>query len=389
MVTAIRPEHGPWPTGEPVWQTRAIAIPYGALLAIEFCVLDLRPPHRFAYRLGGENEPWIDLGARREIVFAGLQPGRYSLSVRGLNGRGVWTESAHALEIRVPTPLWMAWWFRALLLGGGAAVASVWVRARFVALERRSRELARLHQDRELALAQLRTSQSDLHEAYESLRRLTRRLEQAKEDERRHIARELHDEMGQALSAMKINLKALDRIEHEPPARRRFDDAISLVDGIIGHVRTLSLDLRPQLLEELGLLAAVRNYAESQSFRSGVAIQVESNSDADDLPPELAIAAFRIVQESIHNALRHARASSIAVAMRHDLRRLSLSVTDDGRGFDVAEAMRRATSGRHLGLLGMRERVESLGGTLKVDSGAGRGTTVHAVLPIDVDGLEP
>jgi two-component system sensor histidine kinase UhpB len=151
---------------------------------------------------------------------------------------------------------------------------------------------------------------------------------------------------------------------------------------MIGHVRAMALDLRPPLLDELGLVAALRGYAEGQSVRTGVAIVVEANAEAEPLRPETAIAAFRIVQQAVHNTLAHAAAQRIIVSVRGDSERLLLSVRDDGRGFDVAEALQRAAMGRHLGLLGMRERVEALGGTLEIESAPGQGTEIRARVPL-------
>lgn len=390
MITGIRSLDGPWPLSEPAWETREIEAPYGTMLSVEFDVLDLRPPHQFAYRLEGDREPWIDLGRRREITFAGLNPGSYSLSVRGLNARGVWSESAFPLRIAVLPPYWMTWWFRGVLLVGILGLAWAGISARMNALARRNRELEALHHEREAALAQVSESQQELHGAYERLRRLTRRLEEAQEEERRRIARELHDEMGQALSAVKINLKALDRLSRDAVAGERVGDALTLVDGIIGHVRALSLDLRPPLLDELGLVAALRGYAEGQTVRSGVEISVEANSEVSGIPSEIAITAFRIVQESVHNVLRHAEgARKVTVSVRRDPGRISVTVRDDGQGFDLTAALDRAAKGRHLGLLGMRERVEALGGSFEIETGPGRGTVVHATIPLEEKEVTP
>jgi len=129
-------------------------------------------------------------------------------------------------------------------------------------------------------------------------------------------------------------------------------------------------------------VASLRGYAEGQSMRTGVAIGVEANAGAETLRPETAIAAFRIVQESVNNTVRHAAARHITVSVRTDSNRLLLSVRDDGQGFDVAEALHRAATGRHLGLLGMRERVEALGGRLEIDSAPGQGTEIRASVPL-------
>jgi signal transduction histidine kinase len=387
VITAIRTQQGPWTGDKPPWAAREIDVPYGTMLSLEFNVLDLSPPHRFMYKLEGESDAWIDLGARREITFAQLRPGGYELSVRGLSARGVWSETSSPLRLSVSPPFWMTWWFRSVAAVVVLALVWAWVYVRLARLERRNRELEGLHRDREAALAQARSSQQQLHAAYERLRDLTRRMEDAKEEERRRISRELHDEMGQALSAVKLNLKVLGRLSEGDAATERVGDALSLVDGIIQHVRALSFDLRPQLLDELGLVVALRGYAEGQSVRSGIPIAVEANADAGDIPADIAIAAFRIAQESIHNVLRHAHASSITVSVRRDPKRLSIIVRDDGRGFDLAAALDRATTGRHLGLLGMRERVEALAGTFKIDTERGRGTSVHADIPLKEAGV--
>jgi signal transduction histidine kinase/ligand-binding sensor domain-containing protein len=383
LLTGIRTLDGPWPVTAPTWETREIKAPYGTMLSLEFGVLDLRPPHRFAYRLEGESDEWVDLGSRREITFAGLPPGNYDLTVRGLNSRGVWSEWQTPLRMRIVPPFWMTWWFRAGVVLFVAGLVWTWIQVRFAALERRNRQLEALHRDRETALEQARESEQALQRAYESLRGLTRRLEDAKEEERQRIARELHDEMGQALSAIKINLKALGRLGEDTNAGERIADALTLVDGIIRNVRALSLDLRPPLLDELGLVAALRGYTEGQAERTGIDIAVEANADAMQIPAEIGITAFRIVQESIHNALRHANAEHITVSVRRDPGRLTLTVRDDGTGFDVVETLARAVTGRHLGLLGMRERVEALGGSFEILSEPGQGTVIDAGIPLE------
>jgi signal transduction histidine kinase/ligand-binding sensor domain-containing protein len=387
QITDIRTLAGPLHLVATPWETEALEVPYGTPLLFAFSVLDFRSPHRFAYRLQGKSESWTELGASREIAFTDLPPGRYTMNVRGRSAVGAWSETRVPLRIRVTPRFWMTWWFR---VGGAIAVlglVSTAFRARMRSLERRNRELLSLQAAREKALLEARASQEALHGAYGRLRALTRQLEDAKEEEKRRIARELHDEMGQLLSAIKIDLKALRRLPALSDERGgRIADAIALVDSMIGHVRAMALDLRPPLLDELGLVPAVRGYAEGQSVRTGVAIGVEANAGAETLRPDTAIAAFRIVQEAVSNTLRHASAGRITVSVRTDEKRLLLSVRDDGRGFDVAEALRRAATGRHLGLLGMRERVEALGGRLEIDSAPGQGTEIRASVPSDEEG---
>jgi signal transduction histidine kinase/ligand-binding sensor domain-containing protein len=384
QITDIRTLAGPLRLTAPPWDTADLEVDYGTPLLFAFTVLDFRSPHRFAYRLSGKSDAWNDLGASREITFTDLSPGSYTMSVRGRSAFGAWSESRTPLRIHVMPPFYMTWWFR---IGGAVAViglVSTVFRARMLSLQRRNRELEALQRDREKALLEARASQQALHGAYDRLRALTRQLENAKEEEKRHIARELHDEIGQILSAIKINLKALGRApESDEKRSERIADAIALVDEMIGHVRVMALDLRPPLLDELGLVAALRGYAEGQAVRTGVAIAVEANARAETLSPEIAIAAFRIVQEAVHNTLRHASTERITVSIRSDAERLRLSIRDEGHGFDVSEALMRATTtGRHLGLRGMRERVEALGGTLEIDSAPGQGTDIRATIPL-------
>jgi signal transduction histidine kinase len=302
------------------------------------------------------------------------------MSVRGRSAVGAWSETRVPLEIRVTPPFWMTWWFR---VGGAISLlglVSAGFRARMVSLERRNRELESLQIAREQALHEAHDSQEALHGAYGRLRALTRQLEDAKEEEKRHIARELHDELGQLLSAVKINLKALSRLPDASEERNeRTRDAIALVDDMIGHVRAMALDLRPPLLDELGLVAALRGYAEGQSVRTGVAIGVEANAGAETLGPTPR-SPPSIVQEGQQH-LRTPR-PKITVSRRCEP---ALSVRDDGRGFDVAEAL-HAPQPRHPACSECA-RVR-LGGRLEIDSTTGQGTEIRASVPLDAEESE-
>ncbi len=382
LVTSIRTLRGALPLAAPAWKVAGIDVPYGEILAVEFAVLDFTSRHRYGYRLAGRQDEWVDLGPRREVTFADLDPGTYTLEVRGRNGQGVWSRPPAPLVIRVVPPYWMTRWFRGGLVALGAGLLFAAVRARIASLERRNRELQSLHGARERALDEARASREALAATYDRLRALTRRLEAAKEEERAHIARELHDEMGQALTAAKINLQLLEVTADPSERAQRFEDTFGLVDGLIERVRTLSLDLRPPLLDELGFAAALRGYLEAQSRRSGVAVDVDVEGVPRSLPAEPAIAAFRGVQEAVTNIIRHSGASRALVRVRHDGGVLDVQISDDGRGFDPKEAFDRAVQGRHLGLLGIRERIEALGGSLEIRSAPSDGTEVRMRIPV-------
>jgi len=232
------------------------------------------------------------------------------------------------------------------------------------------------------ALAKLRI-------AYQTLGQLNRRLEAAKEDERRFLAHELHDELGQTLTALKLRLQLGARTAAAPVDGA--GEAITLVDDLIARVRKMSVDLRPPLLDEVGLVPALRAYLESQSSLSGVVMELEEGTERTPwrldgrLPAELEIVCFRVAQESITNALRHASARHVTVLIVRRRAAITISVRDDGRGFDVGGTLEGAAAEGHMGVIGMRERVRAHGGTFQVTSSPGLGTTVTVDIPFDPD----
>jgi PAS domain S-box-containing protein len=210
-----------------------------------------------------------------------------------------------------------------------------------------------------------------------ALRALTRRLVEAEETERRRIARELHDRVGQNLSALNINLDILLGKLRDEPARRRLEDSLKLVDATLQSIENVMADLRPALLDEYGLAAALAWYGEEYAQRTGIRVGVEAGEAGAGLRPEAAVALFRIAQEALNNAAKHSSAKRITVGLEEKGGELVLSVSDDGKGFDPASAPR----GRW-GMTTMRERAEAAGGRLSVDSSSGQGTTVRAAVPL-------
>jgi signal transduction histidine kinase/ligand-binding sensor domain-containing protein len=383
VLRSVRTLDGTVAAEEPPWDLDILEVPYGEILSFGFAVLDFGDTrrHRFAYRLSGLRSEWIDIDDRREITFTGLAPGDYTLEVRGRSSHGVWSDGTASLRLGIVPPFWMTTWFRLSVVGLLVVAFFLAHKRRTSKLKRRNRELLALKDEREAALAETRQGREQLHDTYAQLRRLTRRLEAAKEDERKRIARELHDEMGQGLTAAKINLQLLASISSSRESADRASDTVELVDHMIQHVRTLSLDLRPPLLDELGLGPALRSYLEAQAQRTGLEIVTTSDGLPADLPAEIGITVFRFVQEAVTNVVRHAEARHIAVTIEERADHLEIAVSDDGRGFDVHEALARAAGGAHLGLLGIRERVETLGGELRIDSSKDDGTTLTVRVP--------
>lgn len=264
----------------------------------------------------------------------------------------------------------------------GAAVGALTLGPSVRARDRRT--ILELEREREAALNEARASHRALKNAYRSLRALTVRLECAKEEERRRLAREIHDELGTNLTATKLLLELIAGSPSADDRDKCVTEAVALVDRMIGLSRALSIDLRPPLLDELGLPAALREYVANLSRRARVAIDLDTDGVPHRFPYDAAIVGFRVVQESLTNVVRHAGARHAAVSVRFDAAGLHIRVSDDGKGFDVAAALESTAQGERAGLAGMRERIESMGGEMKIRAAAGHGTRIEARLPVGV-----
>ena len=213
------------------------------------------------------------------------------------------------------------------------------------------------------------------------MRSLSRRLVEAQESERRHIARDLHDEAGQALVSLRIGLRLLEReIDEGGAASGRVAELVQRTDAIMDGLHRLAMDLRPASLDHLGLEAALRQYAEAAWSKLGHAVRYSARGfTGERLPMVVETALFRVVQEALNNVARHADATQVDVLVEHRGDRVMVMVEDNGIGFDPDQVRR----GDHLGLLGLRERAEALGGTLAVESAPGKGTTIVVEVPSD------
>jgi signal transduction histidine kinase len=219
----------------------------------------------------------------------------------------------------------------------------------------------------------------DLRLAYERLALLHERLDAAKEEERRFIAHELHDELGQVLTLIKLRLQTATAGSNANANANA--ETLGLVEGLIARVRKMSGDLRPPLLDEIGLFPALRAYVDAQSALSGIDIRFEGQEpDSRRLSPDLEIVCFRVVQESLTNALRHASPRQVRVRAVRNADSVALSIVDDGCGFDISAL---AVARGHLGIAGMQERVRARGGRFKIDARPGTGTSVEAAVPVD------
>ena len=206
---------------------------------------------------------------------------------------------------------------------------------------------------------------------------LALRVLEAQENERRAVARDLHDEIGQALSALKLNLLRLRREGGGPIVT----DSLRIADEVLRQVRDIALSLRPSILDDLGLGAAVQWYAEQTAARANLALSCEVDAHVGGLSPATEIACFRVLQEALTNVVRHAVAKSVLVQLSNRGNYLELVVRDDGRGFDVDDVITHAGRGSSMGLLGIRERAALLGGVTTVTSTPSVGCEVRVHLP--------
>jgi PAS domain S-box-containing protein len=214
--------------------------------------------------------------------------------------------------------------------------------------------------------------------------KLAARVVQAQEEERRRIARELHDEVGQLLTGAKLSQEMLvtDLPAELAELRGRALENVNLIDETMDVVRRLSLDLRPAALDELGLSAALEWHIERYQHQTGIQVTFHETSLPRQLPDPQATAVYRIVQEALTNVARHASARSAVVEVVCDDQSLRVQVTDDGCGFDAATILRTGPAAGHFGLLGLQERATLLGGQAHVESSPGQGTRITVELPL-------
>ena len=224
-------------------------------------------------------------------------------------------------------------------------------------------------------------AREQLEAANRRLQLLSSRVVEIQELERQHIARGLHDDIGQALTAIKINLESLGARDERLRNAKPIEDSVHIVELALKQVRTLSFDLRPPQLNDLGLEAALRWYVDRKADAAGVAAQLHVDSLPEHMHPDIETACFRIAQEAMTNVLRHAEARHVWVDLRGQSGQLHLMVRDDGRGCDIASLRGRAAQNGSLGLISMEERAALVGGRIEISSQVGRGTVVDAFLP--------
>jgi len=348
----------------------------------EFAALSYAQPEKnqYAYYLEGFEEGWNEVGTRRYGQYTNLPGGAYTLRVKGSNHDGIWNEIGTAVEIAVIPPLWQTWWFRgtATLLLAGVAVLGYRLRVQNV--EKRSRNLEIQVEER---TAELQREIAQRTQIEDTLRKSE--MEKAVADERSRLARDLHDSVTQSLYSLTLFTEAARHMAEEA-GNENIEQYVGQI-GTIGlqalkEMRLLVFELQPTELEKEGLVPALRRRLEAVEGRAGVDARVEVE-DFVKLPGNIEQEFFRIAQEALNNALKHAAASSVVVHLRQENDSTEMEIIDDGVGFDP-DAL-SDTGG--MGLKNIRDRSGRIGGAVDIQSIPGEGTNIKLTV-IDVGNVE-
>jgi signal transduction histidine kinase len=223
-------------------------------------------------------------------------------------------------------------------------------------------------------------AEEKLQESHEAFRQLATHLETVREAERTHMAREIHDELGQQLTGLKMDISWLNkRIKSEDEdVQQKIQETIQLIDSTVKSVRRIATELRPSILDDLGLVAAMEWQSEEFEKRFKIKCVFKSKVTNENIPPELTTGIFRIYQECLTNVLRHSEATAVTSFLDIVENQLRLHITDNGKGFVVEEIVNKKT----LGLLGMKERASLMGGSYEIYSNPGKGTSILIIVPL-------
>ena len=307
---------------------------------------------RFKYKLAGHDDGWIDVGTRRTAYFSYLPPGDYTFTVIGANSDGVWNTTGASLRLIVAAPFYRRWWFISASLLSLALIAFIGYRTR---------------------IRQLKRGQA-AQEAF------SRRLIEVQENDRRRIASELHDGLGQSLVIIKNRaLLALGSPDDHERVNDQVQEISDATSQAIAEMREMAYDLRPFQLDRLGLTRAIESMIKKVSGSSEIKFSSEIDRLDKLFSKESEINLYRIVQESINNIVRHSGATEARIVIKRDGQAVQIQIEDNGRGFTLNSDQLPARQKQGLGLTGMSERARMLGGELNVRAAPGQGTMISVV----------
>ncbi|HEU4391083.1 MAG TPA: two-component regulator propeller domain-containing protein, partial [Blastocatellia bacterium] len=316
-------------------------------LEIRYAGLSFIKPERvrFKYKLEGLDHDWVDAGTRRDAFYSHLPPGSYVFKVIAANSDGIWNTEGRSLEIVVIPPFWRTWWFMLTAISVVVAVAAAAYRSRVSRLEK----------------------------ANALQRAFSRQLIESQESERKRIAAELHDSLGQRLIVIKnLALLGLRQTHDTAPIRRNVDEISAETSQAINEVKEISYNLRPYQLDRIGLTKAIEAIVNKARLSTDIDFSATIDELEEVFSKEAEINLYRIIQESVNNVVKHSQATAAAVAVEVSPSVLEVSVSDNGTGFPTATPAHSPSGG--FGLIGIAERVRMLGGMHTIHSTPGHGT---------------
>ncbi len=323
------------------------------------CVMEFVSPSfrdessvRFQYRMLGVDSSWSAPARQRTVTYASLRPGAYEFEVRAVAPDGVLSSHPATLAFIIRPPFWQSWWFI-------AAIGLLFLSAGPIVHFRRVAALQR---------------------AQESERAFSRQLITSQEQERKRISAELHDSIGQSLLLVK-NISDVAQAKGNDPLDR-MSEISSIASDALDQVREISYGLRPYQLDSIGLTRTLKSLVSRVSRSTPVQIDLAIDEIDGLFPRDSEIGIFRILQESINNIVKHARATRASITVSKEPSALRITVEDDGRGFSNQAGRQGSGSEGGFGLKGIEERVQMLGGNVAIDSAPEKGTVVHVVIPI-------
>ncbi len=322
-------------------------------LELHYTALSFVNPQKvhFKYRLGGEDDPWVDAGTRRSAFYTKVSPGTYIFHVAASNNDGVWNEEGAKITLTILPPYWMTWWFR----------VSVGTTVLFL--------VAFIIQRRIAFLKKARVWQEEISSL----------LIENQEQERTRIAREMHDSLGQELLLVK-NRAMLGAETDDLKARRQFEQISASASAVLKSVRQLSHDLRPPELDQLGLTETLRSLYESIQDSTTMTVSAYLENIDGVFPKESEINVVRIVQEGLNNILKHSAATEVSLNISVRDRAVTILLHDNGKGFDTRGVNAGQPVG--IGLTNIKERVRILGGTFAIESFPTTGTVLEIHIPL-------
>jgi len=321
-------------------------------LEINYTALSLVAPekNRFRVRLEGWDQDWQDVGTRRQAFYSSLPPRDYRFRVIASNNSGVWNETGAVLDFSIAPAYYQTVWFRTLAVATFLSLLGAAYRIRLRIIERHQAEITALNES----------------------------LMKAQEQERTRIAGELHDGVMQQISALSLMLGTSRRkIRSDLEAKAEIRDVQEKLIQVGTEVRQLSHDLHPASLKDGGLPDALRAYCDEFSRVRGISVSCDADNAVRELSRGAALALYRIAQEALGNVVAHSAATRVDVRLTRTNGRVTLSVADDGKGFDP----NRIGGSGGLGVINMRERARQLNGTFELNTQPGRGTTVRVAIP--------